>query len=196
MERSEKQKNKIWGSCFFWFLLVLGLVFLIIPWIIDIYRKSKKKRLEDELKNLENRKYIIIYFKNDDDKKLTNLEKWYKKLPYAIRTAIVFLVLLIDFGIFKIFINPCVGLTAILKDITAWNATILSVYLSVIFIRQGKIVKLEDIVTSIQRKVEHISFNCYFPEVTQKIESLQSHKKNTTEIDNRITQILGELKNL
>jgi hypothetical protein len=152
MERTEKQNNKISDRWFFWLLLALGLVFVLIPLIFYIYRKQKKKRLEDELANLEKRKQIINHFKSDDDKKLADLEKWYKNLPYAIRIAIVLFVILFDFVIFKIFINPCVGLTTILKDITAWNATILSLFLFVVFIAKGKIVKLEDIVVAIQKK--------------------------------------------
>ena len=177
----EKKSN----SESFIFILLIVTVVIFFFGLFQYFKKTKPKRLKEKLEDLEERKRHLLHFAAGENQKVIKLEKASEYSPYIVRTLFVLLIVAYD----CILIHVYPPNNSLLKDITLYNATLLSGILFASFIFKGKLLKIEDIVSYISNKVDNWLFNYYFPKTERRINSGDAYKEDIQKLDIEIASI-------
>ena len=181
------------------FLLILLVVVLFLPGIFKFLRDSKKVRLETEYSEIEEQKRILLHLKSGNERNLNWLEKMHNIMPYFIRICFLIIFIGYDLLMYSVFSKPYSDFLTFSKEVTIYNATLLTFILAVAFVMKGKLFKLEELVESMNSAIYNECFEYYFPKVEIEYNSQTNYKEDIIKRDNRLKEIkieLNEIKSL
>jgi hypothetical protein len=188
MEKDGSPDNKSWIGLMFILLLVAFVAFF------KFFKKDEDSRDEEELISMRQRENILRYLENGNQKKLLRIEELNRNMPLYIRVLFVVTLFAVDCCVYKFSIDSIATLTQILKDITVWNATFLTLFICFAFLTQGKIVKIEDIVAYINEKIKDKWFEYFFTKADSRINSSNWYKEDIAKIGKEIKQKEEKIK--
>jgi H+/gluconate symporter-like permease len=187
----KKRKN---GNSIKTIIIIITIVFvLLLPLIIDYLRKSREIRDEEEKKQIETEVTILHHLKKEEHKKLQQLEILNKYVPYIIRFSLVLFLSVYDYKMCQYFGKGSNELIDILKEVTIYNASLLSVILCIAFIFNGKMWKIEEIIAYVNQSIKDKVFNYYFPEVDMRQNSKNWYREDIEKREIRIQEINDRL---
>ena len=120
----------------------------------------------------------------------------YRLTPYLVRTLLTLLLFVYDWLMKHYFSKPNMDIVTTLKDITVYNATLLSLFLCISFIFKGEVFKIEELVKYMNGSICSIIFYHYYPKSEMSKSTSDYYQEDIDKRNYRILEIESELKEL
>lgn len=189
MKNQNKEGRRIWIMI----ILIIVVLVLILPKLFKYFKKSRRTRLEEEIEQLEAEIRILQPLKNGEQKQLERFEFLNKYVPYLIRVFFVISLFVYDYVMLVYFHKINSELTIILKEVTIYNASFLSVLLCITFIFNGKMWKIEEMITYINQSINNQVFNYYFSKTDRRQNSKTWYREDIEKRESQIVDLKVEL---
>ena len=172
-------------------ILVVGLFLYLI---FKFVKKEKREKLKEEKKQCLEQIGILSMLKISEVRKIESLEWFNRNLPLLIRGILITLLGIYDWICWSFFsLHSNISTTNILKDITIYNATLISLFLCFAFLFQGKLWKLEDLILYIDNEINNKVFNYYFSKMDKRKNSECFYEEDILKRKLRIEEIEEQL---
>ena len=190
-----KEKNKF-EKCVGWLLDNPGVIIVVLIGIVFVIISLIKWKLQVKLDILVEKRYAETKSKIKNIKKVKRYQKAYDITPTVLRISFVIVLVIYDVTMIHFFAvdNNKLNITGILKDVTIWNATLLSIFVCISFILRGRIIKLEDLVAKTTKKVDEFCLKFYGEKTEIVMNNLSTSDNKIVEIDKDLTLTEKKLK--
>ena len=176
-------------------VLIICLVALFFYLLFKFLKKEKNEKLNEEKNQYLEQIGILSMLKISEAKKIKSLEWFNRHLPILIRFIFVTILGVYDWICwFLLSLHSSTSTTNILKDITVYNATLLTLFLCLAFLFQGKLWKLEDLILYMNNEINDKVFHYYFSKMDKRKDSECFYEEDILKCKIRIEEIDKELK--